>query len=97
MGCYQTTYCINIVTVSGGGLGRELAIQLSREWSATGSTIVLVSRNVSKEMIAKSSPINVTIVPADLGDLACLSDISTKILDGYSSDKYNQAAIFHCG
>ncbi|XP_003392127.2 PREDICTED: sepiapterin reductase-like [Amphimedon queenslandica] len=94
----RSTYCI--VTGASGGLGRELAIQLSREWSATGSTIVLVSRNVSKlqetkEMIAKSSPVNVTIVPADLGDLACLSDISTKILDGYSSEKYNQAAIFH--
>ena len=94
----KATY--SIITGASAGLGRELAVQLSREWSGTNSTIVLVSRNATKleetkEMILKSSSVSVSIVPADLSDLNGLTEVSTKILEGYTSDKYQQAAIFH--
>ena len=94
----KATY--SIITGASAGLGRELAVQLSREWSGTNSTIVLVSRNATKleetkEMILKSSSVSVSIVPADLSDLNGLTEVSTKILEGYTSDRYQQAAIFH--
>lgn len=96
----KSTYCI--VTGASVGLGRELAVQLSRGWSGTSSIIVLVSRNVTKleetkELIIKASggSVNVSIVAADLSDLTALPDISTKVLEGYTPEKYQQGALFH--
>lgn len=97
----RTTYCI--VTGASSGIGRELAIQLARNWSKNKcmSKIVLISRNLeklqeTKEMILKEAVcVETAIVQADLSNLSTLVGFSEEIFAGYEPDQYEQAAIFH--
>lgn len=98
----RPTYCI--VTGASTGLGRELAVQLSREWtraSCHGTKLVLVARNTAKLEetkleISKMAPnYCVDVITGDLSNLDTLPDLCTRIMAGYTSDKYQQAAIFH--
>ncbi|CAH1784673.1 unnamed protein product [Owenia fusiformis] len=89
-----------VITGGSRGLGRSLAIAISRVVS-DGSTIILTARSTealseTSKMVAETNA-NVTVksVVADLGNLSAFEVMCTDILDGVDAKDYAQAILIH--
>lgn len=95
--------CFCMISGASRGLGREMAIQFTKEWkkSSAKSHIVLMGRDKTEleetERLVKMEfdEISVSLLLADLGDLETITSSCDKMVETFDSTRYKQVFLIH--
>lgn len=95
----RRSFCV--VTGGSRGLGREIALRLSRGWSAADVTadVVVLSRDrdamlETKRMIEETAPgVAVHVIQADLGEINSLDETNAKVWSLHDASRHEQAVL----